>query len=547
MRISSLTRIRSTAQRSILIVLPAGAAIAEHRAGELAATLRSCGHQVTVLIARKAALQALSAFDCVITLSPSDSAHLVGYILHRRGTPWIADLDLREGSGRPGERSHSQRWSSLKRRLVVEADILTCHNDHVRQMIYERLGASAAVVADRTNRAIDRQVEALLTCRRPSTALRILMIGPVNSPHMEHLALSMRARGHIVQAGGAVWGGGLPPSSLPDEGIPVSVMTWPYLLWLRRLVRVFRPHVVHANWMPFAAAAVLAGARPLVAMAWGSDVYLAGRRQEILNRLVVRRANLALADSSALLERLIELGAPRERVALVNWGVDPDAFKPPGSPEEKHALRASLGLDDGPVILSPRGFKALYNPHIVIEAFARLARDVPDAQLVLKHQDEDEPALGQLAQSDRVHIVRHVPYERMADYYRAADVCLSIPDTDSSPRSVWEAMACGCPCVLSDLPWVHELIEPETHALVVPVDADMVSGAIKRLLTERELHRYIAGSARELVEKHRHAAREMDRLEALYVRLACRSAGGIPNATAASSTRARSPVSWRRE
>jgi hypothetical protein len=29
---------------------------------------------------------------------------------------------------------------------------------------------------------------------------------------------------------------------------------------------------------------------------------------------------------------------------------------------------------------------------------------------------------------------------------------LSIPSSDSSPRSVWEAMACGCPVVLPDLP-----------------------------------------------------------------------------------------------
>jgi glycosyltransferase involved in cell wall biosynthesis len=547
MRISSLTRIRSTAQRSILIVLPASAATPEHRVGGFVGALRSCGHQVAVLDARRAARQTLRAFDCVITLSPSESAHLVGYILHRRGIPWIADLDLTEGDGRSGEGSHSQRWSTLRRRLVLDADILTCHNDQARQIIYERLGASAAVVTDGAGRAIDDQVEALLACRRPSSALRILMIGPVNSPHMEHLALSMRARGHIVQAGGAVWGGGLPPSSLPGEGIPVSVMTWPYLLWLRRLVRVFRPHVVHANWMPFAAAAVLAGARPLVAMAWGSDVYLAGRWQEILNRLVVRGANLAVADSSALLERLVELGAPRGRVALVNWGVDPDVFRPPASPEEKLALRASLGLDDGPVILSPRGFKHLYNPRIVIESFAQLTRDLPDAQLVLKHQGDRPSEFGLLPESERVRIVGHVPHERMADYYRAADVCVSIPDTDSSPRSVWEAMACGCACVLSELPWVHELIQSEVHALVVPVNAAAVADAMKRLLNEPDLRRSLTAHARELVTEHRNAAREMERLEALYLGLASRSASATPEPTASSKTSTSSPVSFRRE
>jgi glycosyltransferase involved in cell wall biosynthesis len=297
--------------------------------------------------------------------------------------------------------------------------------------------------------------------------------------------------------------------------------------------------------MPFAALAALAGARPLVAMAWGSDVYLAGRWQGFLNRLVVRRASLTLADSRPLLERLAELGAPRERLASLNWGVDLDLFRPPVSADEKRALRASLGLSDGPVVIAPRGFKPLYNPATLIEAFTRLRRELPGVQLILKHQGGGEPNLHPLARSKDVHLVGHVPYARMAAYYRAADVCVSIPDTDSSPRSVWEAMACGCACVVSDLPWAHELLRSGVHALLVPVDAAAVAGAIKRLLTDDKLRRAAAAHARRLVEKHRDAAKEMDRLEALYFRLAPRSAP--PNAIAASSTSASFPASRRRE
>jgi glycosyltransferase involved in cell wall biosynthesis len=516
---------------------------AGHRACSLAAALRSRGHQVSVLGARKA-VQALRGFDCVITLSPSRSALLLGYVLQRRGMPWIADLEL---TGLPSRGSADAGSARLDRRLALNADILTCRDGERRQAIYERLNASAAVVPDDDGSAADRQVQALLACRAASAGLRILMIGPVNSPHMEHLALALRDRGHVIQAGGTVWGGGLPPSSLPDAGIPVSVMSRPQPLWLRRLIRRFQPDVIHANWMGFAAGAVLAGARPLVAMAWGSDVYLANRRQRLLNRLAARHADLALADSSALLERLVDLGAPRERVALVNWGVDLEVFTPPASPQEKRALREALGLDDGPVIISPRGFKALYNPRIVIDAFTRLRRDLPDAQLILKHQDSGEDELGQFGLPDRVHVVGRVAYERLADYYRAADVCVSIPDTDSSPRSVWEAMACGCVCVLSELPWVDELIRSNVHAVVVQIDAADVADAIKRLLTAPALRDSIATRARGLVEKHRHATREMEHLEELYLRVARQRDRRAPASTAASSTSAPSRATVRRE
>ena len=302
--------------------------------------------------------------------------------------------------------------------------------------------------------------------------MRILMIGPVNSPHMEHLALALQSRGHRIRAGGAVWRDGLAPSILPDAGIPVSKMTRPQPLWMRRLLRRSHPDLVHANWLPFGAVATLAGARPLVAMAWGSDVYLASRVERSLNRLAARRADLCLCDSTALRHSVIELGALPDRVELMNWGVDLQIFRPAASTEEKSALKASLGLGDGPVVISPRGFKDLYNPgrraRRVRSRADRASRRAARAQA----QGDQVPVLGPLSASPRVHVVGRVPYEEMAQYLRAADVCVSIPDTDSSPRSVWEAMACGCACVLSDLPWVSELIEADRHALVVPADRE---------------------------------------------------------------------------
>jgi glycosyltransferase involved in cell wall biosynthesis len=120
--------------------------------------------------------------------------------------------------------------------------------------------------------------------------------------------------------------------------------------------------------------------------------------------------------------------------------------------------------------------------------------------------------LGALPHPDRVHLVGHVPYERMADYYRAADVCVSIASSDSSPRSAWEAMASGCPLVLSDLPWVRELIEPDRHAVVVPIETDAVAAAVEGLLADPSRAARMAAEARALAEAHQDSRIEMDHL-----------------------------------
>lgn len=356
---------------------------------------------------------------------------------------------------------------------------------------------------------------------------RLLMLGPVNHPHVEHLALAMHERDLDVVVAGNVEPA-LPPSVLPAAGIPVlpapavprreAAGAARHVRWIRHVRSQTRADAVHAHWLcGYAAFAALARVSPLVVMAWGSDVLGVTGVRRLANRIALRGADVAMADSHALLDRLIELGARRDATVLVNWGVDLAAFAPANG--ARPGLRDRLALDRGPVILSPRSLTPVYNPQTIVAAFERVAETLPDAQLVLKHMGTDAAASA-FTRHPRVRLVGHVPYERMAWYYQAADVCVSIPSSDSSPRSVWEAMACGCPVVVSDLPWVRELIVPDRDALVVPVDSGAVADAMLRVLNDRRLAATLAARGRALAEAHRDRAAEMDRLAAVYRSLA---------------------------
>jgi L-malate glycosyltransferase len=354
---------------------------------------------------------------------------------------------------------------------------------------------------------------------------RLLMLGTVNHPHVEHLALAMGERGFdVTVAGDEV--AELGPSVLPSAHIDVrrapsarrgslhgaAAQVW----WIRQVLRELRPDVVHAHWLcGFACFAALAGAEPLAVMAWGSDVFCASRLQRLANRVALWRSAVALADSQALLDGLVVLGADRNKCRLVNWGVDTATFRP-ASIDERASLRRELGLGEGPVLLSPRSLMPVYNTRIVVAAWAELASERRDVQLVLKHMGAVREELGAVPFAERVHVVGHVDYASMATYYRAADVCLSIAASDSAPRSVFEAMACGTPCVLSDLPWVHEQIADGREALIVPAEPRAVAEAVRRVLDSGELASELAGRARGLVERHHDRDTHMDRLACIY-------------------------------
>jgi glycosyltransferase involved in cell wall biosynthesis len=81
-------------------------------------------------------------------------------------------------------------------------------------------------------------------------------------------------------------------------------------------------------------------------------------------------------------------------------------------------------------------------------------------------------------------------------------------------------MASGSATVLSDLPWVHELILDGRDAIVVESRVEPVAAAITRLLRDDQERQRMAASARELVEQHRNREVELARLEAWYRELA---------------------------
>ena len=362
----------------------------------------------------------------------------------------------------------------------------------------------------------------------PGERMRLLMFGSLNHPHVEHLALAMQDRGFEVTVGGDILPN-LPRSVLPESGIPIFVAPQQvrgsargaaaHVRWIRRLLRELQPDVVHAHWLcGFACFAALAGAKPLVAMAWGSDVLRADRLKRAADRVALqprdlRHGRLAGADRCDGRPR----GAARERAAD-ELGCRPRAL-PTAGRRSRRRTRWRSGCRRGGSILSPRSLMPLYNPRTIVDAFELLADELPDTHLVLKHMGTDRPPVGPLRYPDRVSIVGHVPYARMVDWYQASDVCVSIASSDSSPRSVWEAVASGTPCVVSDLPWVHELIEPGRDALVVPIAPEPVAAAIRTVLVDPALAEGLASNGRRLVEAHHNQAVEMDRVADSYRRL----------------------------
>jgi glycosyltransferase involved in cell wall biosynthesis len=350
--------------------------------------------------------------------------------------------------------------------------------------------------------------------------LRVLVAGFLNSPHVTAWVEAVAASGNEVYLTGRD-APQLPPSeqaanvyALPASGPPL-VRSLRMSRALAAVAADVSPDLIHAHWLPeFGWMAARENLHPLVCSAWGSDVFGVreiGRRR---SRRAVAGSELVLADSAHLARATRELAGNDVAVEVVRWGLDLGRF----APGDAAAARAALGLgQDGPLIASVRGFRPVYNTELQLEAFARVRARRPDARLLLKSPGESVPssvrrAIQRLGLDDSVTTIGNLSPERMPDVYRAADVVLSVPSSDSSPRSVWEALACGRPLVVSDLPWARDELEDGRHALLTPLDAAAVADAIERALDDDRLQH----EARALAELELDQAFNTARINALY-------------------------------
>jgi glycosyltransferase involved in cell wall biosynthesis len=302
------------------------------------------------------------------------------------------------------------------------------------------------------------------------------------------------------------------PDALYDAGAEAHVS------WLRSVLDRVEPDLVHAHYLarwPYIAA--LAGCRPLIVTPWGWELYLAAGRDRRWADHALREADAVLALSLPMRRELQSRGVPADRIEVADLGVDLARFRP--SPDTADAGE--------PVILSFRGTPPtteLYNLDVVLDAFRIVRRRLPGATLVFLHggaplMEEAQARLDDLAGDGIVHVAGHVPHAEMADYMRAATVGVSIPVSDGSPSSVWEALATGLPLVLSPLSQVQERIGDTGAVVFAEPRAETVAAALIDVLEDAERREAMARRARAWAESNVDESREITRLSEVYARV----------------------------
>ena len=169
------------------------------------------------------------------------------------------------------------------------------------------------------------------------------------------------------------------------------------------------------------------------------------------------------------------------------YGVDRTIFRPDSEP--KGALRSRLGLpNDGPIVFFSSRVAPEKDAATVLRALRILAAAGRPVRLL--HLSGGHHELMTLARE--IGVEQHViagdavaPFDGLADYYRASDICVQSSREEGLGFSALEALACRVPVVATAVGGLNDTIRDGDTGWQVPIgDADALAAAVTSILDD---------------------------------------------------------------
>jgi glycosyltransferase involved in cell wall biosynthesis len=280
--------------------------------------------------------------------------------------------------------------------------------------------------------------------------------------------------------------------------------------WLERQLSSFQPQIVHAHL--FHALVLIASlrhppARQLVATHHHGSRYVSEKQRlhEWADRFCGRRYDAVVAVSRATRQFLIEhYGYQPAKL----WTI-PNGWS--GVPQPRNGAA-------GRRIICVANFRPQKGHDVLLSAFVRVRRSLPDASLVLVGDGElRETLTGQtvkLGVDDVVRFEGSVP--DVWPLLAGADLFAIASRYEPLGLAVLEAMAAGLPVVATDVGGLRELVRPGiTGELVPPDDPEALAEHLLGLLQEPARLAQMGAAGREQASDYR-VERMLDKYSELY-------------------------------
>ena len=281
--------------------------------------------------------------------------------------------------------------------------------------------------------------------------------------------------------------------------------------------------VVATKWFPEGPAALLAGgSAPVALIAHGREFLPQDSRwlKRPVQRWVLRRAGVALANSEYTAANLRLAGVPPQRIRVIYCGVEALRYQVPREQVEK--LRGDLRLRGKRVLLTAGRLVARKGHDVVLRALPQVLASSGEVHYLVVGDGPERARLVALAAE--LGVAAHVSFlgrlsdELMPAHFAVCDAFV-MPSRDIPGQPIegfgiayLEAAAAGKPAVAGRSGGAPEAVLDGVTGLVVdPQSPAEVATAVTRLLQDASLATGLGRAARERVEREFTWARVAER------------------------------------
>lgn len=211
---------------------------------------------------------------------------------------------------------------------------------------------------------------------------------------------------------------------------------------------------------------------------------------------------------------------------VIMHGINLQDFTPPA---DKAALRAQMGLPEGPLLGCYGRIRHQKGTDAFVDAMIDLCGQVPDVHgIVMGRATEKHGAfltelkdkVAQAGLSDRILFKPEVTVDKIAQWYQVLDLFIAPQRWEGFGLTPLEAMACGVPVVATDVGAFSEIVtDPTLGRVVPPGDIPALAAAAAEMLADRDSLARAGQSARAHVERNFDINGEAQALVALYQQL----------------------------
>ena len=294
-----------------------------------------------------------------------------------------------------------------------------------------------------------------------------------------------------------------------------------YLMAADKLIRRFRPDVVHSYFGPSAGALnELALLHPRVNFVRSiGSTPVPSQRGARFPKLRVAKWRLALRHQDAVV-----CVAPHIAEQLRGFGVDAARLHVIPNPTDlRRFTPREAGSGEGPLTLVFLGrLDPVKNLGGLLRGFALAAAGLQPLRLRIYGEGPERPGLTalirQLGLSDRVTLMGRT--DDVPGVLGQADAYVQASHHEGAPAAVGEAMAAGLPLLLSDIPAHRSMVQAGREGLLFPAqDAAAMADAIRRLASDASVRERMGRQARQTAERELALERWVEREISLYKQL----------------------------